>query len=103
MTTKQHTPGPWTVTHNGYYHEIRTPWPGDSEVRKNSPSLASVFEHSNIENYSPEVAQANANLIAAAPELLEGLEIAMDYLPHITCEWATKARSAIAKAKGEAR
>ena len=43
---------------------------------------------------------ANARLIAAVPELLEHLKIAMEYLPHVSLEWAKKARATIAKAEG---
>ena len=42
---------------------------------------------------------ANAHLIAAAPELLEALEIALDCAGDAW--WAEKAEAAIAKAKGE--
>ena len=47
--------------------------------------------------------EANARLIAAAPELLEALELVMDRLVdrHETDEAAVHARAAIAKAKGE--
>jgi hypothetical protein len=94
---KQHTPGPWTVTHNGYYHEIRTPWPGDSEVNKNSPSLAHIPSSSNVEGYDFDTAQANANLIASAPDLLAALE---ELLYGHTDKAECMANAAIAKAKG---
>jgi ABC-type phosphate/phosphonate transport system substrate-binding protein len=53
--------------------------------------------------------QENANLIAAAPELLKVLEDALKYWIDDTfdeeypdrIEWADKARAAIAKARGE--
>lgn len=52
--------------------------------------------------------EAVAHLIAAAPDLLDALETALDgwqrefeYLAKRTPEWVTKARAAIAKATGE--
>ena len=49
---------------------------------------------------SIEVSAADAFLIAEAPNLLDALKIAMEYLPHIQCQWAVKARKAISKAEG---
>jgi hypothetical protein len=68
----KHTPGPWTY-----------------EVEKVSgPSLATktyVFAHGDVigqayETYNAGNAQANARLIAAAPELLEALRKAEPYV-----------------------
>ena len=44
--------------------------------------------------------EANARLIAAAPDLLEALEWAVDN-PHDDAYWISQARAAIAKATGE--
>ena len=59
--------------------------------------------------YGPIYREADARLIAAAPDLLEALQEALDdwddthfdeEYPH-RIEWADKARAAIAKARGE--
>jgi hypothetical protein len=103
MTTK-HTPGPWIVDY------------GDTKGHVKSIAV-------NPDGYTPTVARydtlvtsisdsekaANAALIAAAPELLEALEmveslligIAMTDYP-VTDE-LEKVTAAIAKAKGEAK
>ena len=51
-------------------------------------------------NMAADVAKANGLLIAAAPELLEALEWAVDN-PHDDAYWISQARAAIAKAKGK--
>jgi hypothetical protein len=48
-------------------------------------------------------ARANANLIAAAPDLLEALEDIIASQSAILDELTAKARAAIAKAKGDAQ
>lgn len=44
--------------------------------------------------------ELHAEMIAATPELLDSLEIAIEYLIDNRCEWAKNARAIIAKAKG---
>lgn len=94
----KHTPGPWTIgDENNQHVEICI---GDAVAnldRQDRYGLHMVF--------SREEMLANAHLIAAAPDLLEALDAAleaecrlMDYRP----EWEDHARAAIAKAKGEA-
>ena len=96
-----HTKGPWTASEHGDYGD----YDGNSIViRGDDLRIAAVL------GYDTEETHANARLIAAAPELLETLE-------HIACAdtatwdadmrdefrwWAqTRAKLAIAKAKGE--
>ena len=62
MSNRKYTPGPWVATHNGFYCDIKPG--GDTQ------SLASAHDNA----YPGGGAEANANLIAAAPELLEELE-----------------------------
>jgi len=77
-----HTPGPWFVeaqnVHSGGRVICRTDW-----------------------NIRDQVDDANARLIAAAPELLEALEALMAHEPdHSDTLWEN-ALAAIAKAKGQ--
>ena len=95
----KHTPGPWTYskeqTTNGHAHMVR---------QSSGESVANVRSH----NRPTEEAQANARLIAAAPELLEALKAVLhfDSDPSIPGEYkhditiARKVRAAIAKATG---
>ena len=89
-----HTPGPWTF--NG--RTVRGPHPKDPEGRTRIVAEAIWDRGTYVDD-----AEANARLIAAAPELLEALEALVldeskEYIP--TRLWDA-ARAAIAKAKGE--
>lgn len=86
----KHTPGPWTFKGR----TVRGPHPRDPEGRTRIVVNA-IWDRG---TYVGE-AEANARLIAAAPELLEALEIALDCAGDAW--WAEKAEAAIAKAKGE--
>lgn len=89
-----HTKGPWTVgTDSVVYDE-----------RHRDPICDAAFR-------SDEVSLANANLIAAAPDLLEALDYALSALAHCRADKgygfmqsraANLAANAIAKARGEA-
>lgn len=89
-----HTKGPWKAIENG------------------GRNMAVVDQDNNYLTYragsdrmSSEVLEANANLIAAAPDLLEALEACQSFVlmsnEQGACEVADKILSAIAKAKGE--
>lgn len=110
--TKQakHTPGPWR------YCMFADHLP-DYVIKTGNRRLAKVnmFAANPENSYNRDVAEgeANARLIAAAPELLSACERMMVGLlkqSTPTCEWyegieydgAEEARSAIAKARGEA-
>jgi hypothetical protein len=84
--TQQHTPGPWTIADKT---DIRD---GDGLIAR----VATAWAGNGIIN-------ANARLIAAAPELLEALEKMLgDFSTYGALEVeAAKARAAIAKARGE--
>lgn len=93
MTTNEtkHTPGPWRRSHES----IDPEW--DIVIAQHGVIVANVNACGQRE--------ANARLIAAAPELLEALEVCADALNPENCydipKAADKARAAIAKARGQ--
>lgn len=98
MTTK-HTPGPWTTHPHSFGAEVRSiaqvAWCG----------AASTFGASGGQNIDAAEACANANLIAAAPDLLEALEAALGCLNFFGTDqiepFRVRCRAAIARAKGQ--
>jgi len=66
MSNSSYTPGPWIAVHNGHYIDIKT------EHMVHSLASTQVNEYLGIDD---GVEKANANLIAAAPELLEALQL----------------------------
>lgn len=96
----KHTPGPWMVTDSG----------GDVNVMDGcSIGIDDAFGQdggrdyclATVVNGDPDELRANAELVAAAPELLDALEEMMEYLPCNQLGGVThRARAAIAKAKG---
>ena len=98
-----HTPGPW-ATHktegNGGNIPDRLEIVGPEEGRRRS-LIASIYGFKMLEG------QANARLIAAAPELYEALEAAYMVLKPQKSRFeeyvnaVTLARAALAKARGE--
>ena len=86
--------GPWKIKNGKNYYHIH----GDQEVAL-------------VENWMNETPRANARLIAAAPDMLEALRYAVEYLeanPDDDDEYTPvrdrlhAARAAIAKAEGGA-
>ena len=99
MTTK-HTPGPWAVDGTNVGIPLRC---------FNGEALQEFSTLGDSEVCTDED-EANALLIAAAPDLLESLQSVLaffrefdgpDVFDEIECEALTKARAAIAKATGE--
>ena len=86
MTDSKHTPAPWVLK----------PDP-DADNRWDMVAV-SDYRYIQCEGRTYEEAQANAQLISAAPELLEALE---NCLPHIRSTALSNAQKAIAKAKGQ--
>jgi hypothetical protein len=72
----KHTPGTWNV----------------SGIPLGRPSVIGDMDE----------AMANARLIAAAPDMLEAMEVALEFMPEKATIAIEKIKSAIAKAKGEA-
>jgi hypothetical protein len=104
---KQHTKGKWRLDTRTDY---KTNLPSYDEIKsEESKSIATVWGRSGEYNSfpTPEEAAANARLIAAAPELLEVLEALLHEYTTTDFDIAgldelliTKAKAAIAKAKG---
>lgn len=97
MNELKHTPGPWFVTGSmTKYVEARIPGGLIQEVAACGPTEADG-------GYGPQQ-QANAKLIAAAPDLLAELTVLRDTLPHVGLPAATRVEmlrrieAAIAKA-----
>ena len=84
----KHAPGPWKTTHSevsGYRVSDSTGW-GVAVVLKDVTD------------------EANARLIAAAPQMLEALELAADYVKEVQGDESTDYKQVIAAiraAKGE--
>lgn len=80
MKTK-HTPGPWRMEDNwdNYPGERK---PGRYNIRSQDDgwNVARVWEAEETGPFSKEQVEANARLIAAAPELLEACEWALSEL-----------------------
>ena len=94
MTTK-HTPGPWEKADgtDGITRGIRG-WHG--------PEMVNVINWNGISRATSVTGQANANLIVAAPDLLEALQSLSGALDATAYGAAlAQARAAIAKATGE--
>ena len=102
------TPGPWRVAaHVGDYNPRRKTFilAGD----ESTPTIVAEYEHHRpgSADHRPPAGEANANLdlAAAAPELLEALEQCLELL--LTDDYrkdsptVSQARAAIRKAKGE--
>ena len=84
MTKTIHTPGPWEVAEKRDGLQIirnYEAWPVGTVL--NCPKL-----------------EANAALIAAAPEMLEALKEVIQEMGAEDCPWYDKAKSAIDKAEG---
>lgn len=92
-----HTKGPWKRWSSGEVMVVRAP---------DGSRLAHVTYLTRTGRRDPEEVEANGSLTAAAPQLLEALEVLMDALPEDK-EWGhfidikDAARAAIAKARGE--
>lgn len=94
--TTDHTPGPWVWRwKSGSLHQVGTDRPYGATV------LTPTYGYD--EGIGIEVSDADDHLIAAAPDLLEALELVWDTYgmdPSIdSAIWQT-ARAAIAKARG---
>lgn len=88
----KHTPGPWELLPGVAEHEIKS---------QDGDYIAYVVGHS-WGAISSEQGDANARLIAAAPDLLEELRAIERFNTPLPCGLLEQARAAIAKAEGAA-
>jgi len=102
-----HTPGPWEVVDGGDFRQVHGPG-GEAiafepiVVHRGSPATGTWVDANGEE--------ANLRLIAAAPEMLEALRQAKDWLDEVGCDCGTDepgtcamclVDAAIAKAEGK--
>tara|TARA_R110000868_G_scaffold398668_2_gene671997 strand:- start:1415 stop:1783 length:369 start_codon:yes stop_codon:yes gene_type:complete len=92
MSEQKHTPGPWYAL--GLDFAKTKVWEVVAGPKSDTVVELSLFS---------ENAGADAKLIAAAPELLAALEVAVEYFDRndIDCVAHDDAKAAIKKAKGE--
>jgi hypothetical protein len=92
----KHTPGPWKVV-DGHY-------PSFKNVTGPSFTISVVMWATDLTEADYQKRNADLHLIAAAPELLAALQLAVRQNGHdmlMTGEELRKCEAAIAKAKGE--
>jgi hypothetical protein len=95
----KHTPGPWEVDHAGY--GSRAGFVVDEYFVRHRDVADNVAIASDIvDPATQKPSEANARLIAAAPELLQALQ-ALDRSGHTEAAWDL-AKRAMAKATGGA-
>ena len=70
MSEIKHTPGPWVIGPR-YSHDVQTPDGNDIGAVCDAEQGGEEGEIAGNIPWSEEIAEANARLIAAAPELLE--------------------------------
>ena len=75
MKKLKHTPGPWKAFKNEYFYDIKcSDKIGGEEIYKYSPHICMVIQDTNYDHTRGEYTEeANARLIATAPEMLEAL------------------------------
>jgi hypothetical protein len=102
MTTT-HTPGPWQATPNIEYGSYGPTWTIRFDKQKVVAGISGAGLHCGREQ-----AEANARLIAAAPDLLDLLETAIARVELANAEgnpilsaWLPDAKAAAARVRGE--
>ena len=101
----EHTPGPWIAAERDAPEQPLPCMPRISvgqPVESGGPSLEQCVAWIIPSRFGGTQHEANANLIAAAPDLLEALKAVIEYLPlkpHVNSAY-NRAQVAIAKAEG---
>ncbi len=100
MSTTKHTPGPWNVEHP--YGE-----PGTYIAGPHTEIIAQVWKQTRLPASPDDATEANARVLAAAPEMLEALRVvdALWGVSDAACEAApempaARVRTIIIKAEG---
>ena len=100
-----HTPGPWTIHESAFSSSLVK----ELHIGTSTRTAACVYDDCAAGILARSEVEANARLIAAAPELLEALEAVLPDLEHYVATHGPGpdkrlaiARAAIAKAKGGA-
>jgi len=90
----KHTPGPWQVT-------MLHGEPARAVTNRDNVLVADCYPDTHEDLQLPQSYQANARLIAAAPEMLEALHAMLDeHADCKGCDASDLAFAAIAKAEG---
>ena len=88
MADVKFTPGPWRAV------PLHTCW----SIRARDRSIGHLNHGGH--GFGPEVKQADANLIAASPDLYDALAAFVSDCTNEECERCISARAALAKAEG---
>jgi hypothetical protein len=101
MNNFKHTPGPWEVVPGDDYMISAAAYPADFPHLCKADDTGDMLAY--VGNRTADFGEANARLIAAAPDLLEALESVLGNCLDSEGLAAAhaKARAAIAKATGE--
>ena len=99
MSERKWTPGKWSV----YEVERETYWPGIDAGRTSIVVWGDQQENNGVQGDTLEEAKANAQLIAAAPNLYEALENLANACQNAddSYQWVAEAFDVLAKARGE--
>lgn len=92
---EKHTPGPWSAAPVLSFGEFEI-------AGANKEEVALIYGYSGGDEPGANPSEANARLIAAAPELLEALKAVLDDKTRTYAVRCMKARAVIAKAEGRA-
>lgn len=98
MSERKWTPGKWSV----YQVERETYWPGIDAGRTSIVVWGDQQENNGVQGDTLEEAKANAQLIAAAPDMYEALEaiVTRYHKGEDIYGWIDTAGQALAKARG---